>query len=63
MNISSEGRKKKMTEREMIMKILERVGQEVYSDANNYIEFENGARYGENISIDFDDEGNILAIY
>lgn len=52
-----------MTEREMIMKILERVGQEVYSDTNNYIEFENGARYGENISIDFDDEGNILAIY
>ena len=50
-----------MTEREIIMTVLERLGRNIYCENSNSIEFEN-SNYGESIEIYFDENGNIIDI-
>ena len=50
-----------MTEREIIISILERIGKKIYYDDGIHIEFDNGIGY-ELVVIDFDDNGNITDI-
>lgn len=50
-----------MTEREVIISILERIGKKIYYDNGFHIEFDNGIGY-ELVVIDFDDNGNITNI-
>lgn len=50
-----------MTERELILNILNRLGKEIYHQDNHHIEFENGYG-GESVDIDFDDFGNVTGI-
>lgn len=51
-----------MTEREIIIGILNRINLKVNWQDDKCIEFENG--YGhEDIMIDFDENGNVINIY
>jgi len=50
-----------MTERELILNILNRLCKDIYFQDNKHIEFENGYG-GESIDIDFDDFGNVTGI-
>lgn len=51
-----------MTEREIIIEILNRIPLKINYEDNKTIEFENG--YGhEDINIDFDEDGNVIDIY
>lgn len=51
-----------MTEKEMILNILNRISLKVNWQDDTSIEFENG--YGhEDIMIDFDEDGNVTNIY
>ena len=51
-----------MTEKEMILNILNRISLKVVLQDDKSIEFENG--YGhEDIVIDFDEDGNVTDIY
>ncbi len=52
---------KKMTEKEIIIGILERIGKKIYYDDGSHIEFHNGFGY-ENLIIEFDDIGNVTNI-
>lgn len=51
-----------MTEKEMIVAILERIKQPVCYQNFDHIEFENAGSY-EQICIDFDNNGNVVKIY
>lgn len=51
-----------MTEKEMILNILDRISLKVYYQDDRSIEFANSYGY-ENIVIDFDDDGNVVSIY
>ena len=50
-----------MTEKEVIIVILERIGKKIYYDDGSHIEFDNGIGY-ELLIIEFDDKGNITNI-
>lgn len=50
-----------MTEREMILNILNRIGLEVVWESGQCIEFKNGYGY-EDITIDFDGNDNVVNI-
>lgn len=50
-----------MTEREIILDILNRIYLKVYFEDNKFIEFENGYGY-EDILIEFDSSGNVTNI-
>ena len=51
-----------MTEREYLLKILERIGLTVYKNEKDFIEFQSGCGYGTFI-VDFDTEEKIIDIY
>lgn len=50
-----------MTEKEIILNILNRIHLEIHCVHDNFIEFSNGYGY-EDIIIDFDEDGNIVNI-
>ena len=50
-----------MTEKEMIMKIMRRVENELLYEEKNYVEFSIGAH--TTLTIEFDDEGKITELY
>lgn len=50
-----------MTAREMIMKIIRRVENELLYEEKNYAEFSIGAH--TTLSIEFDDEGKVAELY
>ena len=51
-----------MTEREYLLKILERVGLTVYKNKEDFIEFQRGCGYSP-IVVAFDAEEKIIDIY
>lgn len=51
-----------MTEREMIINALRRINRVMYYNDNTYIKFKNRC-YGEDIIIEFDNDGNIIDIH
>ena len=60
--ILGEWKGEQITEKDMILNILNRIPLKVYWQDDKCIEFENG--YGhEDILIDFDENGNVINIY
>ena len=51
-----------MTEKDIIINILSRIQRKIYYEDNLYIEFANSC-LGEDINIDFDEDGNVIDIY
>ena len=51
-----------MTEKESLLKILERVGLTVYKNKEDFIEFQSGCGYST-IVVEFDAEEKIIDIY
>ena len=51
-----------MTEKEYLLKILERIGLSVYENKEDCIEFQNGCGYST-IVVEFDTEEKIIDIY
>ena len=50
-----------MSERQLVLNILNRIGKKIYYQDEHHIEFENGYG-GESVDIDFDDFGNVIGI-
>lgn len=51
-----------MTEREMLIAVLERLDRAIYVNQTDYMEFEN-SHYGECIAVEFNEQGEIVDIY
>ena len=51
-----------MTEREYLLKILERIGLTVYKNKEDFIEFQSGCGYST-IVVEFNVEDKIIDIY
>lgn len=52
-----------MTEREMLIAVLERLNYAIYVNSIDYMEFENSHYGGESISVEFNEKGEIVNIY
>lgn len=52
-----------MTEREMLIAVLGRLNYAIYVNTTDYMEFENIQHWGESISVEFNEKGEIVNIY
>ena len=50
-----------MNDREMVLYLMKKLGREIVEDKPNYLEFD--SPIGEDVSFEFDDEGNITDMY
>jgi hypothetical protein len=50
-----------MTDRERIMEMMARTGQELLYGDETYLEYEN-ACWGENLAFSFDENGNLIRV-
>jgi len=50
-----------MTDREMVLYLIERLGREIVVNRLDYVEIDNIS--GEDISFEFDENGNLINMY